>query len=74
MLRLRLPTDRWLRLQGTVTHTSRKVGFGIRFTHLSEEDRGMLALLNEYYRGEAVIVPAVVADELPQNTKQVTPL
>lgn len=71
MLRLRLPTDRWLRLQGTVAHTVRKVGFGIRFTDLSEADRGMVALLEEYYRNESVIVPAVVADELPPNIKHV---
>ena len=73
-LRLRLPTDRWLRLQGTVAHVLRKVGFGIRFTDLSEEDRGMLTLLEEYYRGESVIVPTVIADELPPNAKQVKPL
>jgi hypothetical protein len=74
MLRLRLPTDRWLRLQGTVAHTARKVGFGIRFTELSEADRNMLTLLEEYYRDERVIVPTVMADELPPNVKRIKPL
>jgi hypothetical protein len=74
MLRLRLPTDRWLRLQGTVAHTARKVGFGIRFTDLSEVDRDMLTLLEEYYRDEKVIVPTIIADELPPNVKRIKPL
>jgi hypothetical protein len=73
VFRLRLPTDRWLRLQGTVAHTARRVGFGLRFTDLSETDRGMLALLEEYYGSEGVIVPAVVADELPPGVKLVKP-
>ena len=73
-LRLRLPTDRWLPLQGTIVHTTRRVGFGLRFTDLSEADRDMLTLLEEYYRGASVIVPTVVADELPPNAKQVKPL
>jgi PilZ domain len=75
LLRLRLPTGRWLPLQGTVAHTARRVGFGLRFTNLSEEDRGMLALLEEYYRGESVIVPTIVsAEEVPANAKYVKPL
>lgn len=74
VFRLHLPTDRWLRLQGRVAHTARKVGFGVRFTDLSEADRGMLTLLEEYYSGEGVVVPAVVTDELPPDVKKVKPL
>jgi hypothetical protein len=33
----------------------------------------MLALLEDYYRGEGVIVPTVVADELPPNVKRIKP-
>ncbi|HYG82236.1 MAG TPA: PilZ domain-containing protein, partial [Pyrinomonadaceae bacterium] len=75
LLRLMTPTERWLRLQGEVAHATRRVGFGLRFTGLSREDRGMLALLQEYYRGEGVVVPTIVGpDELPPDAKRVRPL
>jgi hypothetical protein len=75
LLRLMPPTGRWLRLQGEVAHATRRVGFGLRFTDLSDTERGMLALLQEYYRGEGVIVPTVVGpDELPPDAKRVKPL
>ena len=75
LLRLMLPTERWLRLQGQVAHALKRVGFGLRFTDLSEADREMLTLLVEYYRGAGVVVPAVVStEELPPNAKRVKPL
>jgi len=74
LLRLMTPTERWLRLQGAVAHSLRRVGFGLRFTDLSEEDRGMLTLLVEYYRGAGVVVPKVVGpEELPPDAKRVKP-
>ena len=75
LLRLMTPTERWLRLQGEVAHATRRVGFGLKFTDLSETERGMLALLQEYYRGEAVIVPTVVGpNDLPPDAKRVKPI
>ncbi|HWT03111.1 MAG TPA: PilZ domain-containing protein [Pyrinomonadaceae bacterium] len=74
LVRLKLPTGRWLLLQGAVAHAARKVGFGLRFTNLSAEDRGMLCLLEEYYRGEGVIIPTVVSpEEGPLKAKPVKP-
>jgi hypothetical protein len=34
----------------------------------------MLALLEEYYKGDSVIVPTVITDELPPKAKQVKSL
>jgi hypothetical protein len=74
LLRLQLPTGRWLPLQGSVAHAARRVGFGLRFTNLSAEDRGMLCLLEDYYRGEGVIVPTIVSpEEGPLSAKPVKP-
>lgn len=74
LLRLDLPTGRRLPLRGEVAHAARKVGFGLRFTNLSAEDRGMLRLLEEFYRGEGVIIPTVVdSEEGPLKAKPVKP-
>lgn len=74
LVRLKLPTDRWLPLQGAVAHAARRVGFGLRFTDLSEEDREMLRLLEDYYRDEGVITPTVVSpEEGPLKAKPVKP-
>jgi Tfp pilus assembly protein PilZ len=74
LLRLQLPTGRRLALQGEVAHAARRVGFGLRFTNLSAEDRGMLCLLEEYYRGEGVIIPTVIdPGEGPLKAKPVKP-
>lgn len=74
LLRLQLPTGRRLALQGEVAHATRRVGFGLRFTNLSAEDRGMLCLLEEFYRGEGVVVPTVVDPaEGPLRAKPVKP-
>ena len=51
-LQLRLPTERWLQTRGRIVHTHEPDGFGVHFTELTEEDRTMLELLVDYYRGE----------------------
>ncbi|HYE64099.1 MAG TPA: PilZ domain-containing protein [Pyrinomonadaceae bacterium] len=52
-INFRLPTERWLFLQGEVIYYLRNVGFGIQFTKLTEEDKGMLSLLVDYFRVES---------------------
>lgn len=47
-IRFRLPTERWMEIQGKVVHTGWADGFGVSFTELSNEDRAMLGLLEEY--------------------------
>ncbi|MDQ1612232.1 MAG: PilZ domain [Pyrinomonadaceae bacterium] len=47
-----LPSQRWLALRGRVTYHLSKVGFGLTFTDLTDEQREMLALLIEYHREE----------------------
>jgi hypothetical protein len=51
-LQLRLPTERWIQTRGRVVRTSEPDGFGVYFTELTDEDRTMLELLVDYYRGE----------------------
>ncbi len=41
-----------MRTRGRVIRTSEPDGFGVAFTELTDEDRGMLALLIDYYRDE----------------------
>ncbi|OLE55693.1 MAG: hypothetical protein AUG51_01800 [Acidobacteria bacterium 13_1_20CM_3_53_8] len=65
-VRLRLPTERWLLLKGEVIHVVRRVGFGVEFERLDEEDEGMLRLLVEFYSEERTVVSAVVVCE-PEN-------
>lgn len=50
-LQLRLPTERWIRTRGRIVRTSEPDGFGVHFTELTDEDRAMLELLVEYFRG-----------------------
>jgi c-di-GMP-binding flagellar brake protein YcgR len=45
---IRLPTGRWLPLQGEVVYQQPTLGFGVRFTDLSEIEREMLAHIIEY--------------------------
>ena len=52
-IRFRLPTERWMTLQGNVVYVGEQHGFGVSFAELSGEDRSMLELLMEYYREEA---------------------
>jgi hypothetical protein len=48
-IRFRLPTERWMEVQGRVTRTAADDnGFGVSFTAISDEDRAMLRLLEEY--------------------------
>ena len=47
-IRLRLPTERWMEIRGSVVRAGVENGFGVSFTELSDEDRAMLGLLEEY--------------------------
>jgi hypothetical protein len=47
---IQLPTGRWLPLHGEVVYHQQNLGFGVRFTELSELDREMLAHIIEYGR------------------------
>jgi hypothetical protein len=62
-IRIRLPTERWMLLEGEVRHVLKRVGFGVRFAELSEGDAGMLGLLVEFYRDESQIVSGVLCDD-----------
>jgi hypothetical protein len=69
MIRLRLPTERWLALEGRVVHVLRRVGFGVQFTGLALVDQEMLALLVDYYREEPMVLPALLCEPEPANAK-----
>jgi hypothetical protein len=69
MIRLRLPTERWLALEGRVAHVLRKVGFGVEFKELTLVDQEMLALLVDYYREEPMVLTAIVCEPEPVNAK-----
>ena len=45
-----LPSQRWLPLRGRVSYHLDKVGFGLVFTGLTDEQKQMLAILIEYHR------------------------
>jgi hypothetical protein len=62
-IRIRLPTERWMLLEGEVRHVLRRVGFGVRFAELNGNDAGMLGLLVEFYRDETQIVSGILCDE-----------
>ncbi|HEX8843805.1 MAG TPA: PilZ domain-containing protein [Pyrinomonadaceae bacterium] len=47
---IKLPTGRWLPLCGEVVYFQATLGFGVRFTDLTELDHQMLAILIEYGR------------------------
>lgn len=67
-IHVRLPTERWLILTGDVIHVLRRVGFGVQFKELAEDERGMLELLVEYYSHDPAIVASVVCeDEQPRR-------
>jgi hypothetical protein len=46
-VRLWMPTERWLPLQGTVLYHLDQIGFGLRFTDLTPEDETDLLTLIE---------------------------
>lgn len=62
-IRIRLPTERWMLLEGVVRHVLKRVGFGVQFAELSEGDAGMLGLLVEFYRDETQIISGILCDE-----------
>ena len=43
--KLRLPSGEWIRLRGVVTYEYPNMGFGVRFTEVSEADRKRLEWL-----------------------------
>jgi hypothetical protein len=47
-----LPSERWFALRGRVSYCLTKIGFGLNFTDLTDEQREMIALIIEYHRGE----------------------
>ncbi len=49
-LEIKVPTGRWVRLDGKVTYHQPMAGFGVRFINLSELEREILALLIDYTR------------------------
>ena len=51
-IQFRTPTERWLEARGEVARVGGEDGFGVSFTWLSDEDRKMLELLEEYYVDE----------------------
>ncbi len=69
-VRLRLPTERWLLLRGEVVHVTRRVGFGVEFKGLDEEDAGMIRLLVEFYSEERTVVSAVVCEPEAESVEK----
>ena len=45
-----LPDRRWLLLSGTVLYNIEKIGFGLTFTDLNEEQKEGVSSLIEYFR------------------------
>jgi PilZ domain len=69
-IRIRLPTERWMLLEGEVRHVLRRVGFGVRFAELTESDAAMLGLLVEFYRDDSQIVSGILEDDGPRKDTQ----
>ncbi len=49
-LEVRSPTGRWLSLHGEVVYQHPNVGFGLRFSGLSELEQGIIAQVMEFAR------------------------
>jgi PilZ domain len=62
-IRIRLPTERWMLLEGRIRHVLKRVGFGVQFTQMAEGDAGMLDLLVEYFGDDAQVVAAVLCED-----------
>lgn len=62
-IRIRLPTERWMLLEGEVRHVLKRVGFGVQFTGLAKGDAGMLTLLVDYFCDELQIISGVLSEE-----------
>lgn len=61
-IRIRLPTERWMLLEGEVKHVLKRVGFGVQFTGLAKGDAGMLTLLMDYFGDDAQIVSGIIEE------------
>lgn len=46
-----LPTERWLHIEGEVSHRAERAGFGVRFLNLTEADKASLELVIDYAQG-----------------------
>lgn len=68
-IRIRLPTERWMMLEGEVRHVLRRVGFGVQFTALAEDDACMLDLLVDYYRDESEIISGLLCEDDDEAAK-----
>ncbi|MBA3768163.1 MAG: PilZ domain-containing protein [Acidobacteria bacterium] len=62
-IRIRLPTERWMLLEGEVKHVLKRVGFGVQFTELAKGDASMLTLLVDYFCDDLQIVSGVLCEE-----------
>lgn len=59
-LRVRLPDNGWLELTGEVAHHQVPVGFGLRFSNLTDEQREQLRSFIEHLKGPHDQVTAVL--------------
>lgn len=50
-------------LAGQVRHVLRRVGFGVQFTELGEDDACMLDLLVDYYRDDSEIISGLLCED-----------
>lgn len=58
--RVKLPDGQWLELNGEVAHYHVPVGFGLRFSNLTDEQREQLRLFIEHLKGPHDPVTAVL--------------
>lgn len=68
-IRIRLPTERWLVLEGEIKHVLKRVGFGVQFTGLARGDAGMLTLLMDYFYDDSQIVSGIICEETEARRK-----
>ena len=57
-LEVELPTGRSVYLWGEIVYKISEMGFGVRFTGVSDADRAVLELLIDYARGKRELVAA----------------
>ena len=60
--RVLLPDDDWLYLEGEVRHHRQRMGFGVRFVDLNEEQTEKLLRLLQIDRDAGPEAPAICAD------------
>ena len=70
-IRIRLPTERWMVLEGEVKHVLKRVGFGVQFTGLAKGDASMLNLLVDYFGEDLQIVSGVLCEEDAARRKDI---